>query len=178
MNQIFTTGDTYLKIPIGQLIRIGSTGKYPTSVSLRAVYPILPHIYDLVGTLLNSAQTFGPYTQERVIRISCRRARVEYDIGTNPQLIDFDQTANQAAPIVANFTTPEHIQHNTTCTHPVPMIGLSITTPSVIQATHALPDGVEVHAHASAADLAEITITNRSGLPLAAGQILTLTSRQ
>jgi hypothetical protein len=84
-----TTNDVDLPIPAGQLISIGSTGNEPTTVQLQTAYPGQGWIYTTIGSLFNSAQTFGPYGQDRVIRISSRNAQVEYDISTQPKLRSF-----------------------------------------------------------------------------------------
>lgn len=83
------TSDVDLPIPAGQSISIGSTGNDQTVVQLQAAYPGQPWIYTTIGTLFNSAQTFGPYTQDRVIRILSRNSQIEYSIGTQPQLRSF-----------------------------------------------------------------------------------------
>ncbi len=84
-----TTNDVDLPLPAGQSISIGNTGNEPTIVQLQTAYPGQAWIYTTIGSLLNSAQTFGPYGQDRVIRISNRSAQVEYSIGTAPQLRSF-----------------------------------------------------------------------------------------
>jgi hypothetical protein len=84
-----TTNDVDLPIPAGESISIGSTGNEPSTVQLRTAYPGQAWIYTTIGSLFNSAQTFGPYGQDRVIRISSRNAQVEYSIGTAPQLRSF-----------------------------------------------------------------------------------------
>jgi hypothetical protein len=83
------TSDVDLPIPAGQSISIGSTGNDQTIVQLQAAYPGQPWIYTTIGTLFNSAQTFGPYTQDRVIRILSRNSQIEYSIGTQPKLRSF-----------------------------------------------------------------------------------------
>lgn len=84
-----TTNDVDLPLPAGQSISIGNTGNEPTTVQLQTAYPGQAWIYTTIGSLFNSAQTFGPYGQDRVIRISNRNAEVEYSIGTAPQLRSF-----------------------------------------------------------------------------------------
>lgn len=96
------TSDVDLPIPAGQSISIGSTGNDQTVVQLQAAYPGQPWIYTTIGTLFNSAQTFGPYTQDRVIRILSRNSQIEYSIGTAPQLRSFPA-------LVLNSTTPVSI---------------------------------------------------------------------
>jgi hypothetical protein len=83
------TSDIDLPIPAGQLISIGSTGNEPTTVQLQTAYPGQSWIYTTIGSLFNAAKTFGPYTQDRVMRISSRNAQVEYSIGAQPQLRSF-----------------------------------------------------------------------------------------
>jgi hypothetical protein len=84
-----TVSNVDLLIPTGEFISIGSTGNEPTTVQLQTAYPGQSWIYTTIGSLFNSAQTFGPYTQDRVIRISSRNAEVEYDISTQPKLRSF-----------------------------------------------------------------------------------------
>jgi hypothetical protein len=84
-----TTNEVDLLIPAGQSISIGNTGDEPTTVQLQTAYPGQAWIYTTIGSLFNSAQTFGPYGQDRVIRISSRNAQVEYDISTQPKLRSF-----------------------------------------------------------------------------------------
>jgi hypothetical protein len=96
------TSDVDLPIPAGQSISIGSTGNDQTIVQLQAAYPGQPWIYTTIGTLFNSAQTFGPYTQDRVIRILSRNSQIEYSIGTQPKLRSFPA-------LVLNSTTPVSI---------------------------------------------------------------------
>ena len=106
-----TTNDVDLTIPAGQSISIGSTGDEPTTVQLQTAYPGQAWIYTTIGSLFNSAQTFGPYAQDRVIRISSRNAQVEYSIGTQPQLRSFPALVlGNLAPVslvqpAATFTT-------------------------------------------------------------------------
>jgi hypothetical protein len=77
-------------LPVGQYISIGNTGNEATTVLLQSVATSAqPWNYSTIGTLFNSAQTFGPYTEERTIRIDNRNANVEYDIGAQPQLRSF-----------------------------------------------------------------------------------------
>jgi hypothetical protein len=79
-------------LPVGQYISIGNTGNESTTVLLQSVAPSAqPWNYSTIGTLFNTAQTFGPYTEDRTIRIDNRNATVEYSIGTQPQLRSFPQ---------------------------------------------------------------------------------------
>lgn len=84
-----TVSNVDLLIPTGESISIGSTGNEPTTVQLQTAYPGQSWIYTTIGSLFNSAQTFGPYDQDRVIRISSRNAEIEYNVGTQPQLRSF-----------------------------------------------------------------------------------------
>jgi hypothetical protein len=97
-----TTNDVDLLIPAGQSISIGNTGNEPTTVQLETAYPGQQWLYTTLTTLLNRAQTFGPYGQDRTIRIQNRNAQVEYDIGTQPNLRSFPA-------LVLNSTTPVSI---------------------------------------------------------------------
>jgi hypothetical protein len=94
--------NTDLPIPAGQAISIGSTGNEATTVQLQDAYPGQQWLYTTLATLNNSAQTFGPYGQDRTIRIQNRSATVEYDIGTQPILRGFPA-------LVLNSTTPVSI---------------------------------------------------------------------
>ena len=77
-------------LPVGQYISIGNTGNESTTVLLQSVATSAqPWNYSTIGTLFNTAQTFGPYTEDRTIRIDNRNATVEYDIGAQPQLRSF-----------------------------------------------------------------------------------------
>jgi len=76
-------------LPVGEYISIGNTGNDPTTVQLQTAYPGQQWIYSTLGSLFNTAQTFGPYGEERTIRIQNRNATVEYSIGTQPQLRSF-----------------------------------------------------------------------------------------
>jgi hypothetical protein len=105
-----TTNDIDLTIPAGQLISIGNTGNEPTTVQLQTAYPGQAWIYTTIGSLFNSAQTFGPYGQDRVIRISNRNAQVEYSIGTQPQLRSFP------ALVLGNLTPVSLVQPAATFT--------------------------------------------------------------
>jgi hypothetical protein len=105
-----TTNDVDLPIPAGQLISIGNTGDEPTTVQLQTAYPGQAWIYTTIGSLFNSAQTFGPYDQDRVIRISNRNAQVEYSIGTQPQLRSFP------ALVLGNLTPVSLVQPAATFT--------------------------------------------------------------
>jgi hypothetical protein len=105
-----TTNDVDLPIPAGQLISIGNTGDEPTTVQLQTAYPGQAWIYTTIGSLFNSAQTFGPYGQDRVIRISSRNAQVEYDISTQPQLRSFP------ALVLGNLTPVSLVQPAATFT--------------------------------------------------------------
>ena len=77
-------------LPVGQYISIGNTGNESTTVLLQSVATSAQlWNYSTIGTLFNTAQTFGPYTEERTIRIDNRNATVEYSIGAQPQLRNF-----------------------------------------------------------------------------------------
>lgn len=83
-------GDFDVLVPKGQSISIGSTGDEPTVIQIQTASPgVQPWIYTTLATLDNSAQTFGPYDQDRTIRIQNRNATVEYDVGTQPKLRSF-----------------------------------------------------------------------------------------
>ena len=106
-----TQNDVDVTLPANQLISIGSTGNQPTTVQLQTAYPGQAWIYTTIGSLFNSAQTFGPYGEDRVIRISNRNAQVEYSVGTAPQLRSFPPLViGSLAPVslvqpAATFTT-------------------------------------------------------------------------
>jgi hypothetical protein len=77
-------------LPVGEYISIGNIGDEATIVLLQSVAPSAQYWnYSTIGTLFNTAQTFGPYTEERTIRIDNRNATVEYSIGAQPQLRSF-----------------------------------------------------------------------------------------
>jgi hypothetical protein len=84
-----TSSQVELVIPNGQSISIGATGDEPVTVQLQAAIPGQPWQYTTLATLFNSAQTFGPFGEERTIRIASRNSTVEYDIGTQPKLRGF-----------------------------------------------------------------------------------------
>ena len=105
-----TTNEVDLLIPAGQSISIGNTGDEPTTVQLQTAYPGQAWIYTTIGSLFNSAQTFGPYGQDRVIRISSRNAQVEYDISTQPKLRSFP------ALVLGNLTPVSLVQPAATFT--------------------------------------------------------------
>ena len=79
-------------LPVGEYISIGNTGNESTAVLLQSVATSAqPWNYSTIGTLFNTAQTFGPYTEDRTIRIDNRNATVEYSIGAQPQLRNFPE---------------------------------------------------------------------------------------
>jgi len=84
-----TSSQVELVIPNGQSISVGTTGDEPVTVQLQAAIPGQPWQYTTLATLFNSAQTFGPFGEERTIRIASRNSTVEYDIGTQPKLRGF-----------------------------------------------------------------------------------------
>ena len=84
-----TSSQVELVIPNGQYISIGNTGDEPSVVQIQAAVPGQPWLYSTLATLFNSAQTFGPFGEERTIRIDNRNATVEYSIGAQPQLRSF-----------------------------------------------------------------------------------------
>jgi hypothetical protein len=84
-----TSSQVELVIPNGQSISVGTTGDEPVTVQLQAAVPGQPWLYSTLATLFNSAQTFGPFGEERTIRIASRNSTVEYDIGTQPKLRGF-----------------------------------------------------------------------------------------
>jgi len=84
-----TSSEVDVVVPSGQLISIGSTGNEPTTVQIQAAVPRQHWLYSTLATLFNSAQTFGPYTQDRTIRIASRNSTVEYDVGAQPKLRGF-----------------------------------------------------------------------------------------
>lgn len=84
-----TSSQVELVIPNGQSISVGATGDEPITVQLQAAIPGQPWQYNTLATLFNSAQTFGPFGEERTIRIASRNTTVEYDISTQPKLRGF-----------------------------------------------------------------------------------------
>jgi hypothetical protein len=84
-----TTNEVDVVVPSGQLISIGSTGSESTIVKLQVPVPGQVWQYSTLATLFNSAETFGPYIQDRTIRISSRNANVEYDVSAQPKLRSF-----------------------------------------------------------------------------------------
>jgi hypothetical protein len=84
-----TSSEVDVVVPSGQLISIGNTGNEPATVQIRTAVPGQPWIYSTLATLTNSAQTFGPYVQDRTIRIASRNSTVEYDVGAQPKLRGF-----------------------------------------------------------------------------------------
>jgi hypothetical protein len=77
-------------IPVGEYISIGNTGNESTTVLIKDTNPGSQFWnYSEIATLTNTAQMFGPYTQERTIRIQNRNTTVEYSIGNSPQLRSF-----------------------------------------------------------------------------------------
>jgi len=85
-----TTNQVDVIVPVGEYISIGNTGNEATTVLLQSVAPSAQYWnYSTIGTLSNTAQTFGPYTEDRTIQIQNRNATVEYSIGAQPQLRSF-----------------------------------------------------------------------------------------
>jgi len=84
-----TSSEVDVIVPAGEYISIGNTGNEPATVQIRTAVPGQPWIYSTLATLTNSAQTFGPYVQDRTIRIASRNSTVEYDIGAQPKLRGF-----------------------------------------------------------------------------------------
>jgi hypothetical protein len=84
------TGEFDILVPNGQAISIGNTGDEPSIVLIQTADPNTQSwIYTTLATLSNSAQTFGPYGQDRTIRIQNRNATVEYDVSSQPKLRSF-----------------------------------------------------------------------------------------
>jgi hypothetical protein len=104
------SGDFDILVPNGQAISIGNTGDEPSVVQIQAAEPGQPWIYTTLATLANSAQTFGPYGQDRTIRIQNRNATVEYDVGTQPKLRSFP------ALVLGNLTPVSLVQPAATFT--------------------------------------------------------------
>jgi hypothetical protein len=91
-------------LPVGEYISIGNTGNEATTVLLQSVATSAqPWNYSTIGTLFNTAQTFGPYTEERTIRIDNRNATVEYSIGAQPQLRSFARKPGRACCHICHF---------------------------------------------------------------------------
>lgn len=72
-----------IAIPRGSSLSVGSIGDQPTLVQIGVQTPTG------VVELLNRAQTFGPYANDRVATIYNLGATVEYDVGTQPKLRSF-----------------------------------------------------------------------------------------
>jgi hypothetical protein len=70
-------------IPRGSSLSVGSIGDQPTLVQIGVQTPTG------VVELLNRAQTFGPYANDRVATIYNRGATVEYDVAVQPNLRSF-----------------------------------------------------------------------------------------
>jgi hypothetical protein len=85
-----TSSEVDVIVPAGEYISIGNIGNEPAVVQIKTADPKAQSwIYTTLATLSNSAQTFGPYIQDRTIRIASRNSRVEYDIGAQPKLRGF-----------------------------------------------------------------------------------------
>ena len=98
-------------LPVGEYISIGNTGNESTTVLLQSVATSAQSWnYSTIGTLSNTAQTFGPYTEDRTIRIDNRNATVEYSIGVQPQLRSFP------ALVLGNLTPVSLVQPAATFT--------------------------------------------------------------
>lgn len=72
-----------IAIPRGSSLSVGSIGDHPSLVQIGVQEPTG------VVELLNRAQTFGPYANDRMATIYNRGATVEYDVGTQPKLRSF-----------------------------------------------------------------------------------------
>lgn len=72
-----------IAIPRGSSLSVGSIGDQPSLVQIGVQDPTG------VVELLNRAQTFGPYANDRMATIYNRGATVEYDVGTQPKLRSF-----------------------------------------------------------------------------------------
>lgn len=72
-----------IAIPRGSSLSVGSIGDQPSLVQIGVQEPTG------VVELLNRAQTFGPYANDRMATIYNRGATVEYDVGTQPKLRSF-----------------------------------------------------------------------------------------
>jgi hypothetical protein len=66
-------------IPVGQTLSVGSTGNQQSFVSVN----------NTLVALTNRAQSFGPYTGDRIATITNYYSTVEYDVGTQPMLRSF-----------------------------------------------------------------------------------------
>jgi hypothetical protein len=82
-------------IPRGSYLSVGSIGDQPTLVQIGLQTPTG------VVELLNRAQTFGPYANDRVATIFVRGATVEYDVGTQPKLRSFPALALGSLSVVS-----------------------------------------------------------------------------
>lgn len=81
---------TDIIIPVGQILSIGSTGNQQSFVSVN----------NALTVLFNRAQSFGPYTGDRVATVTNYYSTVEYDVGVNPMLRSFPPLLiGQIAPI-------------------------------------------------------------------------------
>jgi hypothetical protein len=70
---------TDIIIPVGQTLSVGSTGNQQSFVSVN----------NTLVALTNRAQSFGPYTGDRIATITNYYSTVEYDVGTQPMLRSF-----------------------------------------------------------------------------------------
>jgi hypothetical protein len=92
---------TDVLIPVGQTLSVGSTGSQQSFVSVN----------NTLVALTNRAQSFGPYTGDRIATITNYYSTVEYDVGTQPMLRSFFALLiGQITPIglvqpAATFTT-------------------------------------------------------------------------
>lgn len=81
---------TDIIIPVGQTLSVGSTGNQQSFVSVN----------NALVALSNRAQSFGPYTGDRIATITNYYSTVEYDVGTQPMLRSFPALLiGQIAPI-------------------------------------------------------------------------------
>lgn len=130
-------------IPKGQYISIGSTGDETTIIFIKSVAPSAQSWnYSQIGKLLNTAQTFGPYTEDRTIRIQCRNVTVEYSIGSQPKLRSFP------ALVLGNLTPVSLVQPAatfTTLTYSDDAGNVKLVSAGVHDLTNAVAQGASLY---------------------------------
>lgn len=85
---VYPFGSQIIAVPAGESIAVFTQGDNAATVYRSDTYPNFPSSWSLLGTVLNTSTTFGPYTPGVSIRIDAGANEVLYNVGVTPVISD------------------------------------------------------------------------------------------
>lgn len=89
-------------IPAGESIVINTSDS--AQIFQVGNYPNVPAVAGLLGTIVNTTTTFGPFTTAAVVNVIGGAGNTLYSIGVAPAVIEIKASQNQTDPVAVNVT--------------------------------------------------------------------------